>query len=56
MEKRAATVVAAAVGNGSLDNWGESAAMADTSQQTDTSTDVDTDDRNQVFLSLLSIG
>lgn len=45
--KRAATVSAAAVGNGSLDNWGESAAMADTSQQTDTSTDVDTDDRNQ---------
>ncbi|GAB2242229.1 hypothetical protein Droror1_Dr00019004 [Drosera rotundifolia] len=32
--------------NGHLDNWGES-AMADTSQQTDTSTDVDTEDKNQ---------
>lgn len=32
---------------GSFENWGES-AMADTSQQTDTSTDIDTDERNQV--------
>ncbi|XP_022938544.1 transcription factor HBP-1b(c38)-like isoform X3 [Cucurbita moschata] len=32
---------------GSFDNWGES-AMADTSQQTDTSTDIDTDERNQL--------
>uniref|UniRef100_A0A803KV44 Uncharacterized protein n=2 Tax=Chenopodium quinoa TaxID=63459 RepID=A0A803KV44_CHEQI len=35
------------VGNRQLEYWGESGAMADTSQQTDTSTDVDTDDRNQ---------
>ncbi|XP_022994024.1 transcription factor HBP-1b(c38)-like isoform X3 [Cucurbita maxima] len=32
---------------GSFENWGES-AMADTSQQTDTSTDIDTDERNQL--------
>lgn len=36
-----------ALGNGHFENWGES-AMADNSQQTDTSTDVDTDDKNQV--------
>ncbi|XP_022971759.1 transcription factor HBP-1b(c38)-like isoform X1 [Cucurbita maxima] len=41
------TVAAAAsLGNGSFENWGES-AMADNSQQTDTSTDIDTDERNQ---------
>ncbi|KAK3033660.1 hypothetical protein RJ639_034539 [Escallonia herrerae] len=35
------------LGNGHFDNWGES-GIADNSQQTDdTSTDVDTDDRNQ---------
>lgn len=46
-EKTAAvTLAAAAAGNGQFENWAESVAMADTSQQTDTSTDVDTDDRN----------
>lgn len=45
----AVTVAAAAsLGNGSFENWGES-AMADNSQQTDTSTDIDTDERNQVL-------
>ncbi|KAL5553484.1 hypothetical protein UlMin_040885 [Ulmus minor] len=35
-----------ALGNGRFENWGDS-GMADNSQQTDTSTDVDTDDKNQ---------
>ncbi|XP_062158513.1 transcription factor TGA2.3 isoform X1 [Alnus glutinosa] len=30
-----------------IESWGESGMAADTSQQTDTSTDVDTDDKNQ---------
>ncbi|KAL6959123.1 hypothetical protein U1Q18_045515 [Sarracenia purpurea var. burkii] len=34
------------LGNGNFENWGDS-GMADNSQQTDTSTDVDTDDKNQ---------
>lgn len=43
------TVAAASsLGNGSFENWGES-AMADNSQQTDTSTDIDNDERNQVL-------
>lgn len=47
----AVTVAAASsLGNGSFENWGES-AMADNSQQTDTSTDIDTDERNQVVQS-----
>ncbi|GAB2297054.1 hypothetical protein Dimus_031157 [Dionaea muscipula] len=51
MEKRVAPpvpspVVGAVAANGHFENWGES-AMADTSQQTDTSTDVDTDEKNQ---------
>ncbi|XP_050225943.1 transcription factor TGA2.2 isoform X2 [Mercurialis annua] len=33
--------------NNSIENWGDS-GMADNSQQTDTSTDVDTDDKNQL--------
>ncbi|KAI4357846.1 hypothetical protein L6164_001769 [Bauhinia variegata] len=33
-------------GNGHVENWGDS-GLADNSQQTDTSTDIDTDDRNQ---------
>lgn len=37
------------LGIGHFENWGES-GMADNSQQTDTSTDVDTDDKNQVSL------
>ncbi|GAB2254577.1 hypothetical protein Droror1_Dr00022386 [Drosera rotundifolia] len=41
-----ATPVVAVNGGGHFDNWGES-PMADTSQQTDTSTDVDTDEKNQ---------
>lgn len=46
----AVTVAASSsLGNGSFENWGES-AMADNSQQTDTSTDIDTDERNQVCL------
>ncbi|KMT05773.1 hypothetical protein BVRB_7g166140 [Beta vulgaris subsp. vulgaris] len=40
---------------GQLEYWGESGvAMADTSQHTDTFTDVDTDDRDQCFLILIS--
>lgn len=34
------------LGKGHFENWGES-AIADNSQQTDTSTDIDTDDKNQ---------
>ncbi|KAM0058546.1 putative transcription factor bZIP family [Helianthus debilis subsp. tardiflorus] len=34
------------MGKGHFENWGES-AIADNSQQTDTSTDIDTDDKNQ---------
>lgn len=45
-----ATATVASLGNGHFENWGES-GMADNSQQTDTSTDVDTDDKNQVFVS-----
>ncbi|KAL6952878.1 hypothetical protein U1Q18_044193 [Sarracenia purpurea var. burkii] len=37
------------LGNGNFENWGDS-GMADNSQQTDTSTDVDTDDKNQLTL------
>ena len=37
------------LGSGNFENWGES-GMADHSQQTDTSTDVDTDEKSQVFL------
>ncbi|XP_012082055.1 transcription factor TGA2.3 isoform X2 [Jatropha curcas] len=41
------TTIGSSLGNGhSIENWGDS-AVADNSQQTDTSTDVDTDDRNQ---------
>ncbi|CAL5350106.1 unnamed protein product [Camellia sinensis] len=36
------------LGNGNFENWGDS-GMADNSQQTDTSTDVDTDDKNQSY-------
>ncbi|KAA3488337.1 transcription factor HBP-1b(c38)-like isoform X3 [Gossypium australe] len=36
------------LGNGHIENWGDS-GLADNSQQTDTSTDVDTDDKNQVL-------
>lgn len=41
--------------NSSLENWCDSvSAMADNSQHTDTSTDIDTDDKTQVlFLCLL---
>ncbi|XP_057962549.1 transcription factor TGA2.3 [Malania oleifera] len=41
-----ATTAAPALANGHFENWGES-GMAENSQQTDTSTDVDTDDKNQ---------
>ncbi|KAJ9163364.1 hypothetical protein P3X46_023041 [Hevea brasiliensis] len=42
------TTLGSSLGNGhSIDNWGDS-GMADSSQQTDTSTDVDADDRNQL--------
>jgi transcription factor TGA len=40
-----------------IESWGESGMAVDTSQQTDTSTDVDTDDKNQVgvcFFTLFS--
>lgn len=39
------------LGNGHFENWGESGMADNNSQQTDTSTDVDTDDKNQVFFS-----
>ncbi|XP_031249631.1 transcription factor HBP-1b(c38)-like isoform X2 [Pistacia vera] len=43
------TTVGSSLGNGHIENWGESGSgMADNSQQTDTSTDVDTDEKNQV--------
>lgn len=42
-----ASTTMAPLANGHFENWGES-AMADNSQQTDTSTDVDTDDKHQV--------
>lgn len=41
------TTIGSSLGSGHIENWGES-GMADNSQQTDTSTDVDTDDKNQV--------
>ncbi|KAG8652259.1 hypothetical protein MANES_06G070900v8 [Manihot esculenta] len=42
------TTIVSSLGNGhSIENWGHS-GMADNGQQTDTSTDVDTDDRNQL--------
>ncbi|KAK2635844.1 hypothetical protein Ddye_030636 [Dipteronia dyeriana] len=42
------TTIGSSLGNGHIENWGES-GMADNSQQTDdTSTDIDTDDKNQV--------
>lgn len=53
-QKGTTTVSASSLGNGHFENWGES-AIADTSQQTDTSTDVDTDDKNQVKLSFLLV-
>ena len=37
------------------ENWGESNNMADTSPRTDTSTDGDTDDKNQRVMSLAFI-
>ena len=37
--------------SGRFENWGES-AMADMSSRTDTSTDVDTDDKNQKVMLL----
>ncbi|KAH7569858.1 hypothetical protein JRO89_XS05G0008800 [Xanthoceras sorbifolium] len=40
------TTIGSSLGNGHIENWGES-VMADNSQQTDTSTDIDTDDKNQ---------
>ena len=48
-ETATATATVASLGNGHFENWGES-GMGDNSQQTDTSTDVDTDDKNQVFV------
>ncbi|XWS69793.1 hypothetical protein CRYUN_Cryun04dG0209200 [Craigia yunnanensis] len=41
------TTFGALMGNGHIGNWGDP-GLADNSQQTDTSTDVDTDDRNQL--------
>lgn len=47
---------AAKLGNGHhIESWGESGMAADTSQQTDTSTDVDTDDKNQVSVCLFNL-
>ncbi|KAB1221034.1 Transcription factor PERIANTHIA [Morella rubra] len=48
MYQQGTTAIGAMLGNGPrIENWGESGLAADTSQQTDTSTDVDTDDRNK---------
>ncbi|KAH9707478.1 transcription factor PERIANTHIA [Citrus sinensis] len=41
------TTIGSSLGSGHIENWGES-GIGDNSQQTDTSTDVDTDDKNQV--------
>ncbi|XP_021299702.1 transcription factor TGA2.3 isoform X2 [Herrania umbratica] len=41
------TTFGASLGNGHIENWADS-GLADNSQQTDTSTDVDTDDKNQL--------
>ncbi|XP_076945121.1 transcription factor PERIANTHIA-like [Bidens hawaiensis] len=47
MQQHQKTMVAGGVvGKGHFENWGES-AIADNSKQTDTSTDIDTDDKNQ---------
>ena len=42
------TTFSTSLGNRHIENWGDS-GLADNSQQTDTSTDVDTDDKNQVL-------
>ncbi|XWS64332.1 hypothetical protein CRYUN_Cryun06bG0177400 [Craigia yunnanensis] len=42
------TPFGASLGNGHIENWGDS-SLADNSQHTDTSTDVDTDDKNQLY-------
>ncbi|XP_043717279.1 transcription factor TGA2.2-like [Telopea speciosissima] len=47
VQKGAMPLAAASLGSGHFENWGES-AVAETSQQTDTSTDVDTYDRNEL--------
>lgn len=44
----------ASVSGGHRENWGES-NMADASPRTDTSTDVETDDKNQRVMSLVFI-
>lgn len=49
--QKGTTMGSSSLGNGNIENWGES-GMADNSQQTDTSTDVDTDDKNQVLFCL----
>ncbi|XP_007046280.2 PREDICTED: transcription factor HBP-1b(c38) isoform X1 [Theobroma cacao] len=41
------TTFGASLGNGHIENWADS-GLADNSQQTDTSTDVDNDDKNQL--------
>ncbi|GKU90374.1 hypothetical protein SLEP1_g4374 [Rubroshorea leprosula] len=41
------TTIGASLGNGHIENWGDS-GLVDNSQQTETSTDVDTDDKNQL--------
>ncbi|XP_042500293.1 transcription factor TGA2.3-like isoform X2 [Macadamia integrifolia] len=46
-QKGAMPVAAASFGAGNFENWGDS-AVAGTSQQTDTSTDIDTDDRKEL--------
>ncbi|KAG7940788.1 hypothetical protein I3843_16G004000 [Carya illinoinensis] len=48
MYQKGTTTIGATQGNGQhIENWGESGMAADTSQQTDTSTDIDTDDKNK---------
>ena len=39
-------------GNGNVENWADS-GVAEHSQQTDTSTDIDIDDKNQVGICIL---
>lgn len=50
MYQKGNNIAGASLGNGHIENWGDS-GVADNSQQTDdTSTDVDTDDRNQLHV------
>lgn len=56
MYQKGTTTTGATLGNGQhIENWGESGMAADTSQQTDTSTDIDADDKNKVGVCFFNI-